>query len=183
MQLRCTRSGIRLPAVNTIGNPMADLPPLPEPFQRVVSPETGLIDPDWYRWFQALVDYAQDMSVTDDINTELADKAGLAQVDCWSDFIIKAGNGDIVVVQKVNFAGTITSIVTDCDAGTCSVQAKIDGVSVGVANNSVSTTETEQMHSAANTFTAGQTISYTISSNSGCLGARVQINYSRNLAA
>jgi hypothetical protein len=52
-----------------------------------------------------------------------------------------------------------------------------------VTANAVSTTETEQTHATANTFTAGQTISYTISSNSGCLGARVQINYSRNLAA
>ncbi len=159
---------------------MPDLPPLPEPFQRVVSPETGLVDPDWYRWFQALVDYAGD---TSDLDTGLAGKAGRAQVDCWCDFVPKVVNGDIVVQQKVNFAGTIASTVTDCEAGACSVRVKIDGVNVGSTANAVSTTETEQTHAAANTFTAGQTISYTISGNSGCLGARVQINYSRNLAA
>jgi hypothetical protein len=146
---------------------MPDLPPLPEPFQRVVSPETGFVDPDWYRWFQALVDL----------------KAGRTQVDCWNDFIVTVANGDVVLKQKVNFAGTITSTVTDCDAGTCTVRAKIDGVSVGESNSAVSTTETEQEHKTANTFTAGQTISYTISANSGCLGARVQINYRRTLDA
>jgi hypothetical protein len=105
------------------------------------------------------------------------------QVDCWVHAVPKVVDGTVVVIQKAPFAGTITASVTDCDSGTCTFRPRIEGSNVGSSNNSVSTTESDVTHSSANTFSVGDTISYTISANSTCLGARFQINYSRNLAA
>lgn len=157
------------------------LPPLPGANVSLFNSKTGLLDTLWYAWFKRFEAYLRG---TDEYGTSIgdleADKAGLAQVDCWCDYIVEVEDGDIVVIQKANFAGTITAVVTDCVSGTCTVTTKIEGVSIGTAN-SVSTTESEVTHSDA--FAVGNTISYTISANSSCLGARVQINYSRNLAA
>lgn len=154
----------------------------PDPQQPVVRPSDGRVDQDWYQWFLAFVHFVNLLvAQLSDLEGTVGAIGDTVIADQWCDFIVEVENGDIVVVQKATFAGTITGCVTDADSGTCTVRPKIDGTNVGSSNNSVSTTESDVTHSTSNTFTAGQTISYTISSNSACLGARVQINYTRAL--
>jgi len=105
------------------------------------------------------------------------------QPDFISVFVPKVVNGDIVLSQKLPYGVTITSSVTDCGSGTCSVRLKLDGSNVGSTANSVSTSEQEQTHSTANTGSSGQTLVATVSSNSSCLNMALQVNLTWNLAA
>jgi hypothetical protein len=158
------------------------LPPLPPEGTPFLDTETGRMNQLWRAFFRAFAPLLE--SVADDIAAIEGDVAAIGDTviaDSWCDFIAEVENDDITVVQKAEFAGTITGCVTDADSGTCTVRPKIDGVNVGSSNNSVSTTESDVTHSTSNTFTVGQTISYTISANSACLGARIQINYTRQL--
>lgn len=80
-----------------------------------------------------------------------------------------------VLVGYAARAGTITSTVTDCDSGTATYRVQINGVNVGSTANSVSTTETTQNHSSANTFAVGDTIALVRTSNSSCVGGWISI--------
>lgn len=147
----------------------------------------------WFRFFAALEGVRKsladgDADLTSSIEQIESDLTALQNTvnnleitDCWTHFVPKVVNGDVVVVQKLPFAAKITSVVTDCASGTCTVTGKIDGVALGGTANSVSTTEQEQTHASDNEAAAGTTISYTVASNSACLGMRVQINYTRAL--
>jgi hypothetical protein len=155
---------------------MATLPPLPPEGTPFLDTDTGRMNQLWRAWFRAFAPLLQ--QVADDIDGVSDEVAALGISDNWCDFIAEVENGDIVVQQRVNFAGTITAVVTDCDSGTCTVTTKIDGVSIGTAN-SVSTTQVVTSHNDA--FSVNSVISYTISANAACLGARVQIYYTRSL--
>lgn len=89
---------------------------------------------------------------------------------------------DYTIFLEAPYAGTITSITTQSESGTCTLTGKIDGVALGGTANSVSTSKTTQNHSSSNTFTAGQKISITVSSNSTCVGLQWQIIFTRNIA-
>ena len=72
---------------------------------------------------------------------------------------------------------TITKTSTRCTAGTCTLSFLVAAVSIGGTANSVSTTLDEQAHSYS--VSAGQTISMTVSSNSGCEGMAFMVAYTR----
>lgn len=134
---------------------------------------------DFYLWCQTVDDRIRAGADTaGDLADEIAAIGDTLIIDSWCDFIAEVENDDITVQQRVPFAGTITGVVTDCDSGTCTVTTKIGGVSIG-ATNAVSTTQVVTSHN--DVFAANAVISYTISANSACLGARIQINYTRQL--
>jgi len=90
-------------------------------------------------------------------------------------------NGSKPILPKATKEYTITSTVTYCDSGSCTMRLQIDGVDVGTTANSVSTTEQEVTHTTANVVAVGQTLSVNITGNSACLNAVLQINYTYDL--
>lgn len=92
-----------------------------------------------------------------------------------------AANSTIVLIGKARFAGTITEVTAKTASGTCTVQATIDGTNVTGGSVSVTSTEASSTPSAANTFTAGQTIAIVITSNSSATDLWVDVGGTRNL--
>lgn len=78
------------------------------------------------------------------------------------------------------WAGTINSTKTDCQAGTATVRWQINGTNVGTQTNSISASAQTRTHTTANTFAAGDVITYTITSASSCTEALLQCNITRN---
>lgn len=155
---------------------MAKLPPLPPEGTDFLDKATNRMHPLWRSFFKALAPILQ--TVADSIGGLEGDLAGLQLEDTWSHTQAKVADGTYFLC-KTTFAGTINSTTTDATSGTCSARWKINGVNVGTTANSVSSTETTQTHSAANAFVAGDVITYTISSNSACLGALLQASVTR----
>jgi hypothetical protein len=153
------------------------LPPLPPEGTPFLDQGTGRMNQWWRAFFKAFAPLLED--VANSIAAIAGEVAALQLEDNWTDFIVEVENGDIVVQQDANFAGTINRVVTQSASGTCTVTVKINGVSIG-ATNSVSSTEDIEAHD--DDFAVGDVISYTISSNSSCLGARIQIDYTRALS-
>jgi hypothetical protein len=83
---------------------------------------------------------------------------------------------------KWPFAWTIDSVTTKCTTGTCTVTVSIDGVSLGGAANSVSTSEVTQAHTTANAVAVGQDIAITISANAAAEGVSVTLTGRRSFA-
>jgi hypothetical protein len=63
------------------------------------------------------------------------------------------------------FAGSITSLRTKTQSGTCIVTGKIGTVALAGPPNSASTTAQTQTHAGSNVFAVGDTVKVTISSN------------------
>lgn len=97
-------------------------------------------------------------------------------------FIETVSDKTYVLMQKARHAGTITETTTDAGSGTCTATFKINGVALGGTANSVSTSEQSQAHASANTFSAGDTISVTVSSNSSCTDMAASVFYTRTSA-
>ena len=91
-------------------------------------------------------------------------------------------NKTYVLAQKMRHAGTITETTTDCSEGTATATFNIDGTPLGGTANSVSTTEQSQAHASSNTFSAGDTLSVAVSSNSGCKDLAISVFYTRTSA-
>jgi len=87
-----------------------------------------------------------------------------------------------VLAQKMRHGGVITETTTDCAEGTATATFAIDGTPLGGTANSVSTTEQSQAHASANSFSAGATLSVTISANSGCRDLAISVFYTRTSA-
>jgi hypothetical protein len=107
--------------------------------------------------------------------------AAQAQTMYLSFYVKTVEDGDAVVIP-MDFAGTVTKIITDATSGTCTLTGKVNSTNLGGTANSVSSTKTSQTHSSANTFAAGDDLVFAVSSNSSCLGMRVTVAYTRSLA-
>ena len=89
-------------------------------------------------------------------------------------FVPTVADGD-VFIAPVDWAGTVTKIITESTSGTCTLTGKINTTNLGGTANSASSTKTSQTHSSANTFAGGNNLVFTASSNSACLGLRVTV--------
>lgn len=142
---------------------MADLS-LPEAAERIAM-EDGRPGATWYRVFARLVSQfnTNARSVSDSLGT----KATLGQA--WSETVVIdiPDDGDYVF-PAVAGDFSITSVVTECDSGTCTATVKIDGVALGGSANAVSILRNTQTHSSANTHADGDDITVTISANASC---------------
>jgi len=72
---------------------------------------------------------------------------------------------DYVLTYDAPFAGTITTMRTKTQSGTCTVTGKINTTALGGIANSATTTAQEQAHASANAFVKGDTIKVTVSAN------------------
>ena len=122
-------------------------------------------------------------TVTLSLPAKTATIATTVQADCGFSFgIPTVADQDYIIILKAPHGGTLTDLACKSASGTCTATWKIDGTNVTTGVNSVTSSESNVTPSAANVFTAGQTISITVSSNSSCLGAQFSATYSRTLA-
>jgi hypothetical protein len=108
--------------------------------------------------------------------------AARSQTDQISGFISSPANKLYRVAIKMAFAGTITETTTRSASGTCTATFSINGSNLGGTANSVSSSEQSQAHASANTFSAGDDVELTVSSNSSCTDMSFTIAYTRTLA-
>lgn len=95
------------------------------------------------------------------------------------DFI---SSGTYKLKVKCRHAGTITSVTTISESGTCTATFKINSTALGGTANSVSSSEQTQTHASANTFVAGDDIVMTISDAIACRKLSFNIYYTRTSA-
>lgn len=127
--------------------------------------------------------YVQDVLAAQDSQEfrVLTDTPYFVQNEVIAGFIAYPVDKTITIVLKIPYAGTIKETVTKAATGTCTATFKIDGVAVGGAANSVSTSESAVTRSTSNTFTANQDIQITIASSSGITDLSFSIKVEREL--
>lgn len=130
----------------------------------------------------ALADGGTGASTASGARTNLAAAAQTQTTEQISGFIAAPSNKDYRIVLDMKHAGTITEVTTRSASGTCTATFKINTTALGGTANSVSSTESTQSHSSANTIAAGDDIVLTISSNSSCADMAFTIKYTRTLA-
>jgi hypothetical protein len=87
----------------------------------------------------------------------------------------------ITLIVKAPYAGTINEVTTQSESGTCTATFKINGTALGGTANSVSTSSQTEAHTTSNTFSAGDAIQVTLSSNSSCLKLSFIIKVTRSI--
>lgn len=97
--------------------------------------------------------------------------------------IVTVADQDYTIILKAPHAMTITETTTKSWAGTCTATFKINTTALWGTANSVSTTETSQTHSSANSVIAGDDIIMTVSSNSSCTDMSFTVKYTATLSA
>lgn len=86
-----------------------------------------------------------------------------------------------LLVVEIPHGGTITSVSTKSESGTCTATFKVNSTALGGTANSVSSAQNDQAQASSNTFVAGDDINVTISSVSSCVGMSFTIKYTRTL--
>jgi hypothetical protein len=99
----------------------------------------------------------------------------------WSGLITTPSDKSYTLVLKSPHAGTITETTTKSASGTCTATFKVNTTALGGTANSVSSSEQSQAHSSTNTFSAGDDIVLTVSSNSSCADMAFTVKYTRDL--
>lgn len=108
--------------------------------------------------------------------------AALTQTgECIAGFIASPSDKTYKLVVKAPHGGTITETTTISVSGTCTATFKINTTALGGTANSVSSGEQSQSHASTNTFSAGDDIQLTVSSNSSCTDMSFSIKYTRTL--
>ena len=112
---------------------------------------------------------------------DLSEQIETLSVDQWSWFIEFPEDKDYDLIINSPYACTINSVTTDCTAGTGTLTGKINTTALGGTANSVSTTESEQTHSSANSLAAGDNFRITMSATSGLENMSVTVKITRTL--
>lgn len=154
------------------------LPPLPPEGTPFLDTETGRMNQLWRAFFRAFAPLLE--SVADDIEALGGDIDALTIKDVWAQTHPEVENGTFFVCRAPT-AGTINSTYTDATSGTCTARWQINGVNVGSAANSVSSTADTETHTTSNTFAAGAIITVVLASNASCLGALLDCQVTRSL--
>lgn len=102
--------------------------------------------------------------------------------DAISGVIELPDNQDYRLVVNMPFAGTITQTTTRSASGTATATFKVNTTALGGTANSVSSSEQSQAHASSNTFSAGDDIVVTISSNAACLNLSFTVKFTRSLS-
>lgn len=105
--------------------------------------------------------------------------AAVTTASSVSGLIERPSDKSYKLVVKCPFAGTVNETVTISASGTCTATFKINTTALGGTANSVSSSEQTQTHASSNTFSAGDDIVVTISSNSSCADMSFTIKYTR----
>lgn len=96
-------------------------------------------------------------------------------------FIAAPSDKSYTIAIKMAHGGTITETTTKSVSGTCTATFKVNSTALGGTANSVSSAEDSQAHASTNTFSAGDDIVLTVSSNSSCADMSFSIKYTRTL--
>lgn len=91
-------------------------------------------------------------------------------------------DGDYVFPDFFPGVIEITKVITDCDAGTCTLTTKINTTALGGTPNSVSTTRQDQTHSTSNISAQDDDLRFTVASNSGCERMQITLVGTRTLS-
>lgn len=118
----------------------------------------------------------------DQLDTDIATKAGTAQTELISGYVDAPGNGDLDIIIKTPIGFTIQEITTKAVSGSITATWKIDGVALGGAANAVSTSEETQVHASANAIAVDEDLSVTTSSDASCTGFHYTMKVARTLA-
>jgi len=89
--------------------------------------------------------------------------------DIFTTDIETVADQDYVLWYDAPYAGKVTMVRTESVSGTCTLTGKVNTTALGGTANSVSSSAQEQSHTTSNTFSKGDKVLYTISSNSSCL--------------
>lgn len=96
-------------------------------------------------------------------------------------YIVQPAAKTYKIVIDRKFAGTLVEMTGKLESGSCSVQAKIAGVSVGSALSATSSEATVSF-STGNTFAAGDDLDLTVSSVVSAVGLSLNLRYTRVLS-
>lgn len=152
---------------------MADQP-IPQFSVPVIDPVTGRMNRDWYTYLSG----QQGAGALADATSDKALKA-----QDWSESLIIEFPDDGDYVFPGWFKGeTVTSVITECDAGTCTLTVKIGSTALGGTANSVSTSRDTEAHSTNNVSADGDDLVLTVSANSSCERMSVTLRGTRTLA-
>lgn len=91
-------------------------------------------------------------------------------LDPFYGYIAAPANGAIPIIISTERPFKAIKVVTDCIAGTCNLEVRINSTPLGGGANSVSTTRQTTNHSSANAAVVGDDANIVISSVSGCQG-------------
>lgn len=132
--------------------------------------------------YPSLTEISYVNGVTSAIQTQLNAKPVKTQTQGAGSTIAGAlADGDYIVAIRMPFGGIITETTTKCSTGTATATFKVNTTALGGTANSVSTSEQSQSHSTSNTFSSGDDIIITISSNAACEDMTYMIKYTRDL--
>lgn len=141
----------------------------------------GTVNPAWYTLFQRLAGLSNTISDAVGATSSLSGQVGALVIpSATQDFaehvtIDYADDRAYPVVQHSECAWTISTVVTKCSTGTCTVTIDIDGVPLGGGSSSTSSAEVSVSHEAGNEVAVGSTITVTISSNASAESVAVSI--------
>lgn len=105
---------------------------------------------------------------TDDAGTDVQLGTSGTEPFYGTIYIETVANQDYELSFDMPFAGTVTTLRTKSQAGTCTVTGKVNTTALGGTANSASSVASEQAHASANTWSKGDTLKVTISANSAC---------------
>ena len=155
---------------------------IPNAAQPIAGDKT--IDAAWYRALSKLSTFANSLQRSvGDQSDGLGTKAAKGPQDWSESFVIEFPDDGDYVFPAMGYAATWTDLVTECDSGTCNLQAKIGSTALGDGTkNAVSTTRDTKSHSTHNAMAKGDDLVFSVDTNSSCERMSVTLKGTRTLA-
>ena len=151
---------------------------LPAMFDRWVD-DQGRMTSDAYLWF---VQVNKVLGLNTDVSNEPdPPDPEFELLEDWPILIPYAEDKDYVLIQNNSVEREISLTTSKSNSGTCTATFKINTTALGGTANSVSSTEQTQAHASANILGVGDDLVVTISSNSSCVEARLNVHTTRML--
>ena len=155
---------------------------LPDLSSKVVEPTTGRLEPIWATYLRKLQnDVASALSALtgddDEVAVVYADKEQVLTLPSY----IELPDDQDYLFSSLGITGTITSVVTECVSGSCTLTVLIGSTALGGSSNSVSTTRATEAHTSNNAIAATDDLTIRVSGNSSCEGLSVTIKGSQTL--
>lgn len=130
-------------------------------------------------FFAQVANNLSDMAATATARANIGAAATSQTTEYIAALIQTPTNTDYALVGPIPHGGTITKTFTKCVSGTGTAQFKVNTTALGGGTNTVSSTQNTTTHSTTNTFSAGDTISLTMSSVSSVSYMNFLIQYTR----
>ena len=126
--------------------PVAPLPIIPDPSQKLVDPQSGKVDATWYAYIQQLTQTAN------------------SSIPLGACYLFRAPeNETVTIILNSPFKWIIDLTTVETKTGSATVQFAIDGTPLGGDPNSATPSEDQQTHDTDNVCDVGQDITITFS--------------------